>query len=175
MSLVATLLLVPAVAAAQESVTAWLEPVGDSGVSGSAVLTAAGDGTQVTLDVKGLAANATARATMHAGACDAPSASFSELPALEADADGAASATGSVLFRGTEAVALDTMADGEHVIVIQTDGVVACGVIPKAAPASESVLLPATGGVSWALAALAGVLGMAVLSAGLFRRVHRRS
>jgi len=153
---------------AQEGITAQLDSVGDSGVSGTAVLIAAGDGTNVELDIKGLAPGVDARSTMHAGTCAMPSASFAALPDLKADATGRATATGSVLFRGTENVTLATMADGEHIIAIQAGGqVVACGVIPTLAPSG----LPVTGGVAPSLiVALAGVLGLCALSAGLFLR-----
>jgi hypothetical protein len=157
---------------AQEAVTVRLDPMGESGVSGTATLIAAGDGTNVTLDIKGLASGADARATMHAGTCAMPSASFAVLPDLKADATGRATATGSVLFHGTENVALATMADGEHIIAIQAGGqVVACGVIPKLTPASAPPTLPVTGGAAfWSMAATAGVLGFCALSAGLFLR-----
>jgi hypothetical protein len=165
------LLLVPGMLMAQEAVTVQLDPVGESGVSGTATLTAAGDGTDVALDIQGLAPGADARATMQANTCDMPSASFAALPDLKADAAGRATATGSVLFRGTENVALETMADGEHIIAIQTGQVVACGVIPKPASASAPPALPETGGAPFSLlAATAGVLGFCALSAGLFLR-----
>jgi LPXTG-motif cell wall-anchored protein len=161
------LLLLPGMSIAQEAVTVQIDPVGASGVSGTATLTAAGAGTAVALDVKGLAPGADARAAMHANTCAMPSASFAALPALKADATGRATATGAVLFHGTEAVALATMADGEHVIFIRAEQAVACGVIPKLAPAA----LPETGGApSPAAAALAGILGLCALSAGLLLR-----
>jgi hypothetical protein len=166
------LLLLPGMGMAQTAVTVQLDPVGESGVSGTATLTAALDGTNVTLvtlDVKGLAPGTDARATMNANTCAMPSASFAALPALKADATGRATATGSVLFRGTEAVALATMADGEHVIAVQAGQVVACGVIPKLASAPPA--LPATGGAAFPLiAATAVILGLCALSAGLFLR-----
>jgi hypothetical protein len=162
-------LLLPGVGMAQEQVTVQLEPVGGSGVSGTATLTAAGDGTQVALDVEGLAPDAAARATMQAGTCATPSASFAALPDLTADAAGRATASGAVLFHATENVALATMADGEHIIAIHTDQVVACGVIPNLTPAPE--LLPASGGLTPSLLAVAPVvLGLCALSAGLFLR-----
>ena len=164
-------LLLPGMGMAQEAVTVQLDPVGTSGVSGTAILIAAGEGTAVTLDVKGLAPGAAAGAAMQANTCAMPSASFAALPNLKADATGRATATGSVLFRGTEAVALATMADGEHVIAIQAGQVVACGVIPKLASAPAPSTLPATGGVAFPLmAAMAGILGVCALSAGLLLR-----
>jgi len=176
-SLVAlALLLLPGIAMAQETVTVQLEPVDGSGISGTATLTAAGEGTEVTLEVQGLAPGATARGTMQAGTCDMPSASFATLPDLQSDANGTAIATGRVLFRGAEDVALETMADGEHIIAIQTDQVVACGVIPAlASAAAPPESLPATGAVVPSfLAAGAGILGLCALSGGLFLRRRSR-
>ena len=149
-----------------------LDPVGESEVNGTATLTAAGDGTHVTLDIEGLAPGADARAAMHANTCALPSASFAALPDLKADATGRATATGSVLFHGTENVALATMADGEHIIAIQVgEQLVACGVIPRLTSASARPKLPVTGGTALRfVAATAGVLGFCALSAGLFLR-----
>jgi hypothetical protein len=171
---VLALLLAPGMGIAQETVTVQLDPVGESGVSGTATLTAAGEGTQVELDVKGLTPGTAAQAAMQANTCAMPSASFAALPDLKADAAGRATATGSVLFRGTENVALATMADGEHIITIQVGQVVACGVIPMLTSDSTPPTLPGTGGaVPWLMAATAGVLGLCALSAGLF--LQRRS
>lgn len=174
--IVSTLLLLPGLALAQETVTVQLDPVGGSGVSGTATLTAAGEGTNVELDLQGLAPGETARATMQANTCAMPSASFAALPDLQADAAGQATATGSVLFRGTENVALATMADGEHIITIQTGQMVACGVIPKLAAASGTTTLPVTGGTApWLMAAIMGGLGLCALAAGLYLRLRRQS
>jgi len=172
---VLALLLLPGMVTAQQAVTVRLDPVGESGVSGTATLTAAGDGTDVAIDVTGLALGADARATMHAGTCTTPSASFAALPDLKADATGRATATGTVLFRGTEPVALATMADGEHVIAIQAGQVVACGVIPRLTSAPAPPPLPVTGGAAFSLvAAIAAVLGLCTLSAGLFLQQRNR-
>jgi hypothetical protein len=72
---------------------------------------------------------------MHAGTCAMGSASFTDLPKLKADATGRATATCPMLFHGTINVALAAIADGEHIIVIHVDRLVACGVIPR--PASR--------------------------------------
>jgi LPXTG-motif cell wall-anchored protein len=160
---------------AQEAVTVQLDPVGGSGISGTATLTAEGEGTKVELDIQGLAPGEAARASMHANTCAMPSASFAALPDLQADATGMATATGSVLFRGTDSVPLATMADGEHVIIIQTGQVVACGVIPKLASASVPPALPATGSATpWLTAASVSILGLCALSAGIFLRQRSR-
>jgi hypothetical protein len=162
-------LLLPPMVLAQQAVTVQLEPAGGSGVRGTATLTAAGDGTSVTLEVEGLAPNADARATMHAGTCALPSASFAGLPNLKAGATGRATATGPVLFHGTENVALATMADGEHVITIRAGQAVACGVIPRLASALAPTALPGTGGAaSGSMVAAACVLGFCALLVGLF-------
>ena len=115
---------------------------------------------------------------MHANTCAMPSASFATLPDLKADATGRATATGSVLFHGTENIALTTMADGEHIIAIQAGQVVACGVIPKLTSASAPPTLPVTGGAAFVnfrpQGATVGVLGLCALSAGLFLRQRSR-
>lgn len=159
---------------AQETVIVQLGPVGESDASGTATLAAEGEATHVTLDVVGLAPGVDARATMHAGTCTMPSASFAALPDLRADATGRAIATGQVLFHATENVALATMADGEHIIAIHAgEGVVACGVIPRLTSASPPLALPVTGGATVSLtAAMAGVLGLCALSTGLFLWRH---
>jgi hypothetical protein len=169
---VPALLLLSGMVLAQEAVTVRLDPVGKSGVNGTATLTAVGDGTYVALDIKGLAPGADARTTMHANTCAMPSASFAALPDLQADATGRATATGSVLFHGMENVELVGMADGDHIIAIQAGGqVVACGVIPKLTSASVPPTLPVSSGTAFSLiAAAAGVLGFCALSAGLLLR-----
>ncbi len=174
---VLALLLLPSMGMAQETETVivQLDPVHGSGVSGTATLSPAGEGTNVALDIQGLAPGTAARGTMQAGTCDMPSASFAALPDLQADATGRATGTGSVLFRGTEDVALETMADGEHIIAIQTGQVVACGVIPKLASASNPPSsLPVTGCAAFLVMAVGvGLLGLCASSAGLYLR--RRS
>jgi len=67
--LLGLVLLLPGTVLALETVTVRLDPVGASGVSGTATLTAAGDGTDVVLDISGLAPGVDARATMQAGTC----------------------------------------------------------------------------------------------------------
>lgn len=172
------LLLWPGLSLAQESVTVKLDPMGGSGVSGTATLTGAGAGTQVVLDIQGLAPGATARAVMNANTCAMPSASFAALPDLTADATGRATATGSILFRGTDDLALATMADGAHIIAVQTDQMVACGVIPVLASASVPSTLPGTGGTAiWLMPVMMVMLGLCALLAGLLlgnRRLWHR-
>lgn len=176
-SIVLSLLLVPAMVLAQEVVTVQLEAVDGSGVTGTATLSAAGDGTNVALDIDGLPPNATARASLHAGTCAEPSASFAVLPDLQTDSAGTATATGSVLFRDTEAVDLATLTDGAHVIFVQTDQVVACGTIPQVSVASTPpTTLPETGRMTSALASVgAGILGLSLVAAGVFLRYRDRS
>lgn len=165
---VIALLLLPATALAIETVPLNLDAVGGSGVSGGAVLTPAGEGTNVTLEIQGLPAGADARAIMTAGTCAQPSASFASLPNLKADSSGKATATGAILFHGSEPVALAAIADGQHVISILTDRVVACGVIPHLAAVSGPSQLPATGGAGFQLLTLAvATLGLGTLSGGL--------
>lgn len=157
-------------AAAQETVTVRLAAVGGSGVSGTATLTATDSGTAVLLDVAGLPAGASARATEHAGTCAQPSASFAELPTLSADASGRATVMGRVLFRASQDVALATIADGAHVIAVAVgEQRVACGTIPSPGAGARPSRLPATGGAPPealpSAAAAAGTAGLAAVLA----------
>ena len=175
--LAVALLSLGGVVLAQDRVDVPLSAVADSGVSGDATLVTSGEGTEVTLNVAGLAANAEAQASMHAGTCEQPSASFAALPSLKADANGNATATGRVLFQGTEDVALLTMADGQHIISISSGGqVVACGAIPNWAAVQGPSQLPETGdGTFPTVVALAGILGLASLTGGLYLRARVRA
>lgn len=168
-------LLLPAMSLAQETVIVQLDPIGSSGVSGTATLTAAGEGALVALDVTGLAPGVDARAIMNANTCAMPSASFAALPAPKADAAGRATATGRVLFHNMD-VALATMADGQHVIFVRTsEQVAACGVIPVLGSGAASPALPATGGPASMVTPLTAiVLGCCALAAGLCLRQRSR-
>ncbi len=161
---------------AQDRVDVPLSAVGNSGVSGDATLVASGEATEATLNVTGLPANAEAQASVHAGTCEMPSASFSALPNLTADASGAATVTGPVLFQGSENVALATITDGQHIISIQSGGqMVACGVIPNWAAVQGPSQLPTTGsGAFPVMPAIVGLLGLSVLVTGLFLRERSR-
>jgi hypothetical protein len=137
------------------------------------MLSMVGEGTNVVLDIEGLTPDAATQGTMHAGTCATPGASFALLPELKADAAGKSTATGSILFRGTEHVALATMTDGEHIIVIRTEEVAACGVIPQSVTPPAS--LPVTGDTTYPLISIGmGVLGFCLLCTGLFLKSHSR-
>lgn len=107
-----------------------LRPLAQSGVSGSAVVGARGEGTRVVLALRGLEAGAKVRALLLAGTCRKPSASFAEIAAGKATAAGRYAVTGSVRYRG-EPVGITTTMDGGHLVMIVAGGKqVACGVIP---------------------------------------------
>jgi hypothetical protein len=109
-----------------------LTPVADSGVRGTAAVAALREGASlVAVAVTGLAPGARYRTTLHAGTCDQPGASFTDLVALEADAAGTATAIGPVRVRGVEDIPLAVLTDGEHIIVLAgAEHAVACGRIP---------------------------------------------
>jgi hypothetical protein len=122
------------------------EPANGSGVKGAAIVSAAGDGTEVSLHATGLTAGVPAQAGLHAGTPDAPSASFAALPEVAVDAAGVAAATVEVLFRGTESVALAAVADGAHHLSVSQGGrVVAYGMIPALDLKANTVGMPRTG------------------------------
>lgn len=159
---------------AQESVTANLRPIGGSGVSGTAVVSPKGNGTEVTFDLSGLASNAGVRAAMQAGTCEMPGASFAEAGTFTADSEGRATGTGEILFRGAESVEFIVVADGEHIITVSgPEGAVACGAIPAAqqgAPAIREEQEEAEDSFPWVTFALLIIamllLGWAAVQAG---------
>ncbi len=122
----------PDEAVAQQPVTVQLDPVAESGVSGTANLTAQDGATEASLEVTGLTPGSTAQSSLHAGTCDQASASFTAITELTAGDNGVATASGPVLFRGSDDVALTTMTDGDHIIAISSAGqLLACGSIPQ--------------------------------------------
>jgi hypothetical protein len=148
-------------------VVVQIESVGGSKVRGAAIVF--GRGTEgdahVSLHVTGLTQGTAAEATVHAGTCTAPSASFASLPELRVDSSGTGTATGPVLFRGMETVALATAADGDHVISISQSGrVVACGKITAMEGVPDYMPgMPRTGGSSSQIV----LILLAMMAAGL--------
>ena len=125
-----------------------LESVGGMRVRGAAILTGKEGGSSISLHATGLTAGTSAQATLYGGTCATPGASFAALPALNIDASGTGTVTGLVLFRGTESVALATLADGDHVISINQSGrAVACARIPTMEGLPDNMPgMPRTGG-----------------------------
>jgi hypothetical protein len=127
---VIALLLAVAAIAANPTETIKLKPVGGAGVSGTATMGARGSGTHAVLALRGLAANGSVRALLHAGTCRRPSASFASIGSASANAGGVARWSSTIRFR-MEPVSWTTVADGAHVVAIVSGAkVVACGVIP---------------------------------------------
>lgn len=141
--------------------------LGGSRAGGAAILSGTGaeGGTSVSLHVTGLTPGAAAQAILNAGSCATPGASAAALPELAVDASGTGTATGRVLFRGTEIVPLAAVADGEHIISISQSGqLVACGDIPiLEGLALAPVGMPRTGGA----AGEAVLLGLALVALAL--------
>lgn len=107
-----------------------LQPLAKSGVSGSAVVGAHGEGTRVVLTLRGLKPGTAVRALLLAGTCSRPGASFAEIATGKATPKGRFATTGSVRYRG-EPVSIVTSADGDHMVMIVAGGKqVACGMIP---------------------------------------------
>jgi hypothetical protein len=154
------------------------EPVGGSQVDGAAILSATGKegGATFSLHVTGLTPGTPAQATLHAGTCSSPSASFARLTELTADTTGRAEASGQVLFRGEESVTLPAIADGEHILAISQSGkTVSCGWLSRfeSSPTTPSGM-PRTGNADLTiLVAGLALLGILALSGGLaLRRQH---
>ncbi|HEX8600116.1 MAG TPA: hypothetical protein VF952_16560 [Chloroflexia bacterium] len=140
------------------------EPENGSKVRGAAILSGTGveGGTTVSLHITGLTPGTPAQATLNAGTRTAPGASAAALPELSVDASGSGTATGRVLFRGSEIIPLADVADGEHIITVSQSGnVVAYGDVPiLEGLALAPVGMPRTGGA----AGDAMLLGLALVA-----------
>ncbi len=150
--------------AQQQTVTVQVNPVGGSGVSGTATLTAMDGTTQVTLSLSGFQPNTSHATHIHDGQCPTPGGIVFDLPTLTADANGVATATGIVN------TPLTSLMDGNHVVQTHVAGPpnfgsgIACGNIPAAAaPAAptpeEAVEVAVTPTVTAPVAAAPGVTG----------------
>ena len=129
-AVVAALALSPLASAVNPYVHVSLRPRGGSGVTGSTLVAAKGDGTRVTLTLYGLAPRAAVRALLKAGTCAKSSASVVTIASTKATAAGGANATAQLLARGKQISYFD-VADGDHIITIVAGSrVVACGVVP---------------------------------------------
>ena len=158
---------------AQGTTTVLLKPIAGSNVQGTALLTAAGDGTQVQLKVDGLPPGSPVRAMLQGGTCAAPGLSAAPLPALDADATGVATVSGPILFRGTEPVALSGLTDGEHIITVMGEnGLLACGLITRFGATADTGVSATRGITPWLLTVL--LLAAAVLAVGGWRWVWMR-
>ena len=113
-----------------------LSPVGNTGVSGTVTLIALPQGeTRFELQLSGLAPGTAYAVQLLAGTPAQPSASGIQVATVTADANGRANTTGLVRFRGTEAIPLLDIADGNHVLTVVSSGqTVAVGAIPVLQP-----------------------------------------
>ncbi|MGE5619461.1 MAG: hypothetical protein ACM3US_09400 [Sphingomonadaceae bacterium] len=166
--------------AQQQTVTVAINPVGGSGVSGTATLTGMDGTTQVALNVSGFQPNTSHATHFHVGTCANPGSIVIDLPTLTADANGNASATATVN------ASLASLMDGNHLVQTHvTSGAnfgagIACGDVPTvlgaAAPTPAAVTpaaaAPAVAGgpAALAVAGILGALGAFALGGGLFLR-----
>lgn len=164
-----------AVGSADDPIIVRFTPVRADGVSGIATITSEGDTATVVVDAGGLAPNSANPVYLHAGTCDAPSASFGNLGTLQADAGGKGTLTATTMRAGATGadtpLTLGLLADGEHVLVVAGQAIQACGPIPVAAMATSApAQLPQTGDPLTAAAATAGALGLLGVAAGRWLR-----
>ena len=127
-------LLAPQVGAAADPATVRLrlEATTSAKVEGAAMLTARGERTLFSLVVRRLPPRTAARAFLHDGTCTRPSASLTALATLTSGPAWRASASGLVRYRGREDVALSSIVDRAHVIVLRIGRrAVACGTVPR--------------------------------------------
>jgi hypothetical protein len=120
----------------QLSTSVALEPTTKAPVRGSVTLTALPEGeTQFELALEGLVPGKAYALQLHAGTLAQPSASFTQVTTVNADAWGRATASGLVRFQGTEAIALLDIADGNHFLSVVGFGqTMAAGSLPVLQP-----------------------------------------
>ena len=118
-------------AASAMTMTAELQPVGGSGVTGQATLTPAAGQTQVMIALNNLAPNSAHAGHIHTGTCASPGPAVQPLQPITANASG----TGSM----TTTVPLDpnTVMNGQHIVVYHRDAgdspgsPIVCGALPN--------------------------------------------
>lgn len=96
--------------------TVAMSPLGNSGVSGEAILTPAGNQTEVSVTLNGLEPNTTHPGHIHQGSCDAPGSVVVPLSEITADASGAGTMT------TTASVAPNTWMAGGHIVAYHGEG-----------------------------------------------------
>lgn len=157
-------LALASVASAQSPVTVQLNPVNNSGISGTATLTAMGNQTKVELSLTGEPSGASEPAHIHAGQCG-PTLGAVKFPLKNVE-DGKSTTVVNA--------PLDSLLNGQFAINVHKSAAeiqtyVACGNLPTLASMSTTpASLPKTGGSPLAVV---GGLSAALLGAGyLIRR-----
>lgn len=107
--------------------TVTMNELGGSGVSGEAILTPAGSGTEVNVTLTGLEASASHPGHIHQGSCDAVGAVVVPLSAITADASGSGTMT------TTASLAADSVMAGGHIVVYHDPGgtPIVCGAVER--------------------------------------------
>lgn len=110
---------------AEMPTTVTLAAVGESGVSGEAILTPSAGQTEVTVTLTGLEPSSTHPGHIHLGSCAAPGAVVVPLSEITADS------TGSGTMTATAAIATDSATAGNHIVQYHGEGgtPIACGEI----------------------------------------------
>jgi hypothetical protein len=168
--------LVLGTAFAETAIPVRLDPIGGSGVSGTANLIAVGDGTEVSSSLTGLQPGVSYQVSVAGGTCATPGASVAPVFTATGDAQGRASGTGPVQFRGTDPVLLVALASGDHIVRVHQVGNadVACGPIVQITSGIQH--LPSTGGPGPAiLLGGAGALAAVLVTGGLDLRRRARA
>lgn len=107
--------------------TVSMTALGESGVSGEAILTPSGDQTEVSVTLNGLEANASHPGHIHQGSCEAVGSVVVPLSPITADASGSGTMT------TTAAVSADSTMAGGHIVVYHDPGgtPVVCGAVER--------------------------------------------
>lgn len=99
-------------------------------------LTGKEGGTLYEAQFKGLAPDAQCLINLHGGSCAQRGASFTRVSEISSDEKGSSRSSGKLLFRDQDAIEPASIADGAHIIVVQSikaappRHVAACGAVP---------------------------------------------
>jgi hypothetical protein len=119
-------------AAAQAILTGPISPASGSNVRGEVSVAAGDQGAAfITVRLSGLAPRSMADVNLNAGTCSQPSASVLRLFTIQADDQGQVVANAPVFTPQGTPFPLAQLTDGNHVVVVLTDGrAAACGPVP---------------------------------------------
>jgi hypothetical protein len=136
----------PAAAQVPMPLTAPINPLPGAAARGDMSLAAdAGGGALISVRLTGLAPGRLADVNVHAGACGQIGAFLFPLFTLQGDANGQAAANAPV-YNGQTRVPLNQLTDGNHVVIVFTDGrIAACGAVPFAGGSDFATALLAEG------------------------------
>jgi len=123
-------LLLPSCATSETEVSVQVQTKVGGNVVGTVILIGKDRTTRYEMRFHGLLPNENYLVTLHGGSCENQSASFTRLSEIMSDKEGNGNSRGRLLFRDRNEIELKSIADGTHAMVIKSENLVACGIVP---------------------------------------------